>query len=218
MIRIGYQFKDLRLLEVALTHRSFGQENNERFEFLGDSMVNFVVAHELFKKFEKAREGKLSRLRASLVRREALAELAVEFELGEVLRLGQGEIKSGGAKRASILADAVEALIAAIYIDSDISTCYELVVSWYKERLEAVSLGDNHKDPKSLLQELLQGKQLPLPEYHLLEVKGEEHDQVFVIECKVALLRSGVQAEGKSRRRAEQQAAEKMLEVLQNVE
>lgn len=214
MEKIGYSFKDIRLLEEALSHRSSGKSNNERLEFLGDSIVNFVVACELFHRFPKAKEGQLSRLRANLVKEEGLMELARFFELSPFIRLGPGEIKSGGAERASILADTVEAIIAAIYLDSGMDNCYRLVTEWYKEKLESLSADAVHKDPKSLLQELLQAKQLPLPEYKLVELKGEEHSQQFVIECHNGLLKKPIRAEGTSRRRAEQQAALLVLEEL----
>jgi len=216
MERIGYQFKDESLLKMALSHRSTGKVNNERLEFLGDSVVNFVTASELYKRFSKAKEGQLSRLRANLVKGETLAQLAQEFELGTCLRLGPGEMKSGGSERISILADCLEAIIGAIYLDSNMSTCYKRVTSWYQSRLDSLSLDAVHKDPKSLLQEIVQGKQLPLPKYKLISVEGQEHEQKFIVECSIALLNQPVRGEGTSRRRAEQAAAADVLKVLQN--
>ena len=218
MKKIGYEFKNIRLLETALSHRSYGKKNNERLEFLGDSIVNFIIANELFKRFPKTREGDLSRLRSKLVKGETLARLAKEFEIGEVLRLGQGEIKSGGAKRTSILADAVEAIIAAIYVDAGMEICCKRVRAWYKKRLDVLSPDNIQKDPKSELQELLQSKQLPLPKYKLIGAKGEEHEQIFVIECKISLLDEAIRGEGKSRRAAEQKVAEAILKELDHEE
>lgn len=211
---IGYQFKDQSLLLLAVTHRSHGKKNNERLEFLGDSFLNFVVASELYGAFPKAKEGELSRLRANMVREETLAEIAQEFKLSQYLRLGIGEMKSGGAFRASILADAVEGIIGAIYLDSEMPVCYSVVQQWYRSRIGELSLTAVMKDPKSRLQELLQATQMPLPEYEIIETKGHEHDQTFVVSCKVALLDHPIIAEGASRRKAEQQAAENVLEEL----
>lgn len=216
MQKLGHSFHDVRLLEDALSHRSFGRNNNERLEFLGDSIVNFVVASLLYQRFPKATEGQLSRLRAHLVKEESLMELAKTFHVGDFLRLGPGEIKSGGAHRASILADAFEAIIGAIYMDAGMDVCYQCIERWHQEKLAHLSLESVNKDPKSLLQELLQAKQLPLPEYKLIKLKGEEHNQLFVVECKNALLGTPVLAEGGSRRKAEQQAAELVLRTLQH--
>jgi ribonuclease III len=217
MDKIKYQFKDIQLLKTALSHRSHGKINNERLEFLGDSIVNFVAASELFNRFAEAKEGQLSRLRSYLVKGDTLAEIAKEFEFGDALRLGIGESKSGGALRISILADTVEAVIGAIYLDSNMEVCYERVADWYSERINDLSLEDVHKDPKSLLQEFLQAKQLPLPEYKLASMSGEEHSQVFLIECHTVLLDHPVKGEGTSRRRAEQEAADNALKELENV-
>lgn len=212
--KIGYTFRDDVLLETALRHRSCGKSNNERLEFLGDSILNFVVAGELFKHFPEAKEGKLSRLRANLVNEGTLAELARTFDFGSVICLGHGEAKSGGRMRASILADCIEAVIGAVYLDSDLENCYTIVANWYKERIQGISLSDTHKDPKSLLQELLQAKQLPLPQYRLVDTVGVEHNQVFVVAGEVALLDHSVTAEGSSRRKAEQAVASRILEEL----
>jgi ribonuclease-3 len=213
MDKLSYHFKDMALLELALSHRSFGKKNNERLEFLGDAMLNFIIASELFKRFPEAQEGQLSRLRAFLVKEETLSVLAREMELNLVLKLGVGEKKSGGMDRDSILADALEAVIGAIYLDGGETCCYECVAAWYESRLQGLSLDTVYKDPKSRLQELLQAQQLPIPQYRLLTVKGEEHHQAFVIECSTELM-PPIIAEGTSRRRAEQQAAELTLEAL----
>lgn len=212
--KLGYTFKDNALLEAALSHRSVGNQNYERLEFLGDSILNFVIAAELFRRYPKAKEGELSRLRASLVNGEALAELANEFDLGQYLRLGPGELKSGGSHRASILADAIEAIIGAIYLDSDLSTCQQQIVSWFASRLENISAWVVPKDPKTRLQEYLQAHKLSLPEYEILSVEGEAHAQTFHVQCSVAGLLQVAQGEGSSRRKAEQEAAKKMLEIL----
>lgn len=213
--RIGYQFRDAARLELAVTHRSYGGKNNERLEFLGDSIVNFVIGEALFQRFPQAREGQLSRLRARLVKGQTLAELAREFELGECLRLGSGEMKSGGYRRDSILADGVEALIGAIYLDAGMDVAKARVLSWYATRLEALDLQDNQKDPKTRLQEFLQSRQSALPRYDVVSVEGEAHAQVFTIECHVEMLEDHTLGVGSSRRHAEQQAAEKALEILE---
>ena len=217
MHKIKYDFADISLLNTALSHRSCGKTNNERLEFLGDSLVNFIVAYELFKRFPSAQEGELSRLRAFLVKGETLAAIAKEFDLSQYIRLGGGELKSGGAYRISILADAVEAIIGAIFLDSDLETCYAKVAEWYQDRINELSLEEVYKDPKSLLQELVQSKQLPLPEYNLIKIIGKEHQQKFIIECIVKLLDKPVKGEGTSRRKAEQAAASAALEELENV-
>lgn len=218
MNSIQYNFRNLALLELALCHRSFGKQNNERLEFLGDSLLNFIIASELYKQFPTAKEGQLSRLRSYLVCEAALAEVAQKFELGPALRLGTGEKKSGGAERPSILADAVEALIGAIYLDGGLKECYTRVTGWYKEHLACLSLNNEvYKDSKSRLQELLQSQKYPLPKYRLIGMKGEEHHQVFIIECRNALLDHPIMAEGTSRRKAEQKAAELVLKELTGV-
>lgn len=211
---IGYEFDNLEHLELALTHRSCGSQNNERLEFLGDSLLNCTIAEALFQKFPKAKEGQLSRLRARLVKGVTLAEIAREKDLGEFLRLGSGELKSGGFNRDSILADAVEAIIGAIYLDSDFETCQERVLSWYQSRLEGLSLDETHKDFKTRLQEYLQSRKSELPVYHLTKVEGEAHEQTFYIECEVSMLKERTYGEGGSRRIAEQQAAASALELL----
>lgn len=213
--RIGHSFRDPALLELALTHRSYGGDNNERLEFLGDSIVNFVIGEALFQRFPQAREGQLSRLRARLVKGQTLAELAREFSLGEQLRLGSGEMKSGGYRRDSILADTVEAVIGAIYLDAGMDVAKARVLSWYAARLESIDLQDTQKDPKTRLQEFLQSRQSALPRYEVITVEGEAHAQTFTVECHVEMLAELTVGIGTSRRHAEQEAAEKALTMLE---
>ena len=213
--RIGHFFRDPSLLELALTHRSYGGDNNERLEFLGDSIVNFVIGEALFQRFPQAREGQLSRLRARLVKGQTLAELAREFSVGEQLRLGSGEMKSGGFRRDSILADAVEALIGAIYLDAGMDVAKARVLSWYGTRLESIDLQDTQKDPKTRLQEFLQSRQAALPRYEVTSVEGEAHAQTFTVECHVDMIDKHTIGIGTSRRHAEQEAAEKALSLLE---
>jgi len=216
--RLGYHFSDTALLELALTHRSQGAQNNERLEFLGDSILNFVVGEALFQRFPEAREGQLSRLRSQMVKGETLAQIAREFDLGDCLILGEGEMKSGGRKRQSILADTVEALIGAIYLESGFEPCAERVRSWYRERFEALSLKQPGKDAKTQLQEFLQARHMPLPDYQLVEREGSAHAYRFTIECRVAPLKEVVRADANNRRTAEKQAAAEMLAKLQSLE
>ncbi len=215
--RLGYEFLDPAQLDLALTHRSHGARNNERLEFLGDSILNFIIGEALFHQFPEAREGQLSRLRSQMVKGETLAALAREFDLGECLRLGEGEMKSGGHRRESILADTVEALIGAIYLESGFETCSARVNAWYQSRLDALSLEQPAKDAKTRLQEFLQAHKLPLPEYDVVEVEGEAHAHQFTIECRVTPIKETVRAQASSRRVAEKQAASEMLEKLQQI-
>ena len=208
----GYQFRQAPLLEEALTHRSAGGRNNERLEFLGDAILNFVIAARLYDAHPRAAEGELSRLRATLVREETLAELAQHLNLGDHLRLGSGEMKSGGFRRASILADALEAVFGAVYLDSDFETCQRLILRHYQERLAALPAVSELKDPKTRLQEYLQARQRALPLYQVLEISGEDHAQSFKVECVVDAVRTV--AVGSTRRRAEQEAARRALELL----
>ncbi|MDC9719729.1 MAG: ribonuclease III [Gammaproteobacteria bacterium] len=211
---IGYTFTDARLLELALTHRSCGHRNNERLEFLGDSIVNFVIADALFNKFPKAREGQLSRLRAGLVKGVTLAQVAKEMQVGQCLKLGAGELKSGGQRRESILADAMESIIGAIYKDVGMAVCQERILNWFASRLDNLSLTDTLKDPKTRLQEYLQSKKADLPAYQLIEVTGQDHEQVFIIECHSSLLDKPTKAAASSRRIAEQKSATLALQQL----
>ncbi len=213
--KIGYQFKDENLLIAALSHRSATGRSNERLEFLGDSVLNFIIASKLFDNCPKAQEGELSRLRANLVKGETLAALAQEFELGHYLRLGLGELKSGGAWRQSILADALEAIIGAIYLDGGFAVCQSLVLNWYESRLlEITQQKVQAKDAKTMLQEYLQARRLPLPTYTVVGLQGAMHEQIFTVSCQVTnvpLIASGT---GTSRRRAEQQAANDYLKMV----
>lgn len=211
--RLGHQFAREELLTLALTHRSHGSRNNERLEFLGDSILGFSISAALYEKFPEGREGQMSRLRAQLVSGETLAKLARELELGECLRLGEGEMKSGGHRRASILADAVEAIIGAIYLDAGLEVARERVLTWFASRLENLSL-ESGKDPKTRLQEWLQARQKPLPEYTVVEVGGEEHSQLFVVECRVSGLNEPVRGTAGNRRAAEKAAAAEAYDRL----
>lgn len=212
--KLGYNFTNSRLLEDALSHRSFHGKNNERLEFLGDATLNFVITAALYRKHPTAREGELSRLRANLVCGETLSGLAQEFELGSFLRLGAGELKSGGLYRTSILADAMEAVIGAIYIDGGITACEERILVWYAHRLDYLQDLPELKDPKTLLQEYLQAHKFPLPNYNILLIEGAPHQQIFHIECKIDGLPHQSEGVGSSRRRAEQDAAQKFLDQI----
>ena len=211
--RLGYRFRNPELLHAALTHRSMaGAPNNERLEFLGDALLNGIVAEALYHRCPQASEGDLSRLRATLVRGDTLARIARELDLGEQLRLGSGELKSGGFRRASILADALEALVAAVYLDSDFASCRSLVLHLFESRLDALPPVEQLKDPKTRLQEYLQARQRSLPVYTLRTVTGEAHARRFTIECSLEEVTTV--AEGSSRRKAEQEAARKALDRL----
>lgn len=215
--KLGYQFNDSELINLALTHRSANGKHNERLEFLGDSILSFVIADDLYHRFPKVNEGDMSRMRATLVRGHTLAELGREFVLGDYLKLGPGELKSGGFRRDSILADAVEAIIGAIYLDSDIEVVRRIVLSWYKSRLDAIQPGVSQKDPKTRLQEFLQGRKKPLPVYTVTNIKGEAHNQEFTVSCGIEGISDPVVGKGTSRRKAEQAAAELALEKLNHV-
>ena len=214
--KLGYQFKNLNLLEDALSHRSFRGKNNERQEFLGDAILSFVIAAALFQRCPNAKEGELSRLRSNLVCGETLATLAQEFELGNYLRLGAGEIKSGGSHRNSILADAMEAVVGAIYLDGGITICKETILRWYASRLENFSELPNLKDPKTRLQEYLQARRFPLPSYVILSIDGAAHEQIFHVKCAIEGLPNTATGTGNSRRRAEQEAARHLLNQLEH--
>ena len=201
--KLNYRFKNHELLEDALSHRSFrGNKNNERLEYLGDAVLNFVIAAALFRQNIKAREGELSRLRANLVRGETLTDLAQEFELGKYLRLGAGELKTGGAQRKSILADGMEAVVGAIYLDGGFQVCETCILRWYANRLENVETIPELKDPKTRLQEYLQAKKLALPVYTILALEGPAHQQSFKVECHLHGLPNKAIGIGSSRRRA----------------
>ncbi|GAB3037854.1 ribonuclease III [Bowmanella dokdonensis] len=213
---LGYRFKDEASLALALTHRSAAKQHNERLEFLGDSVLGMVVAKALYLRFPEQPEGKLTRMRASLVKGDTLAELAREFELGDLLKLGPGELKSGGFRRDSILADAMEAIIGALYLEAGLEEVEERILCWYEGRIANLDPNVHPKDHKTRLQEYMQGRKLPLPDYEVIEIKGKSHDQTFVIECRIGELAEPVRAKGNSRRRAEQQAAKLLLEKLSN--
>jgi ribonuclease-3 len=212
--QLGYTFKDQDLMVLALTHRSFAGRNNERLEFLGDAILNFVAGEALFERFPLAREGQLSRLRARLVKGETLAILARGFDLGDYLRLGSGELKSGGFRRESILADALEALIGAIYLDAGMDAARQRVVAWLTNELESLTLVDTNKDPKTRLQEFLQSRACELPRYDVVDIQGDPHCRTFVVECQISLLNDKTLGQGASRRIAEQVAAAAALIAL----
>lgn len=211
---LGHEFTDPELLVMALTHRSAGSKNNERLEFLGDSIINHIVADALYQRFPRAREGDLSRMRASLVKGDTLAELARELQLGEYLLLGPGERKSGGYRRSSILADTLEALAGAIVLDAGYERCRDCVLRWFGTRLDQLAAGAVDKDAKTRLQEYLQGRGNPLPEYELVAVEGDDHDQQFSVACRLSRPQLVVQGSGSSRRKAEQAAARDALQRL----
>jgi len=212
--KLGHTFKNQDLMLLALTHRSFASRNNERLEFLGDAILNFVAGEALFERFPQAREGQLSRLRARLVKGETLAILARGFDLGDHLRLGSGELKSGGFRRESILADALEALIGAIYLDAGLETVRVRVLDWLAGELDGLTLVDTNKDPKTRLQEFLQSRACELPRYEVVDIQGEPHCRTFFVECRVALLNDKTYGQGASRRIAEQVAAAAALVAL----
>lgn len=212
--RLVYSFNNPALLDEALTHRSVGAHNNERLEFLGDSVLNFVIADELFRKFININEGDLSRLRASLVNRDSLADIARELELGTCLKMGSGELKTGGFRRASIIADAVESVLGAVYCDGGFDHCRELVLRLYKHKLDNIPDIDSLKDAKTRLQELLQSRRYERPEYNVVEISGKAHAQSFRVECRMQDPVCVTIGEGRSRRKAEQLAAEAALEII----
>ncbi len=212
--RLGYTFTDKTHLQLALTHRSHSDKNYERLEFLGDSILNFVIAESLFHRFGEASEGELSRLRARMVKQPTLAELAREMDIGPMLTMGSGELKSGGFERDSILSDALEAIIGAMLLDSGFEVARENVQRWFEPRLGELSPDDLNKDAKSRLQEYLQSRGHPLPEYNLIGSWGKSPRQEFEVECSVGDLATPLSARGPSKRSAEQQAAELILEAL----
>lgn len=208
---IGYTFTNISLLKHALTHRSASIKHNERLEFLGDSILSFIIAKALYHHFPKVNEGGMSRMRATLVRGNTLAEIASEFSLGNYLKLGQGEKKSGGYKRESILANAIEAIIASIFLDSNIYTVERIILQWYKTRFKKMNPIGTKKDPKTRLQEYLQSKHFPLPIYHVEQIYGAAHNQIFTVYCKINGLSEILIGMGASRRKAEQDAAQNAL-------
>lgn len=212
--RLGYVFAQPRLLERALTHRSHAPEHNERLEFLGDSVLGCVIAKHLYTAYPQLNEGDLSRLRSNLIKEETLAGLAQQLDLGACLKLGEGERKSGGFRRPSILADAMEALFGAVLLDGGFEAAEKVVLGMfvpYLEKIDVLTLG---KDPKTLLQEHLQARRIPLPAYSVIEIQGEAHAQSFQVECAIPKLKIITRGEGSSRRNAEQQAAQAAYQQL----
>jgi ribonuclease-3 len=212
--RLGHVFRDPRLLQEALTHRSFGQPNNERFEFLGDSILNCVTAIALFERFGELREGELSRVRASLVRQDALHRIALALELGDCLRLGEGELKSGGSRRPSILADGLEAVFAAVFLDAGFGAVKGVIDRLYQPLLAEVDPLKPSKDAKTALQEWLQARRMPVPTYTMVQALGEAHAQEFEVACEIPQLGVRTLARGASRRIAEQKSAELALAAV----
>ncbi len=214
-LRLGYAFADIKLLQQALTHRSFGPQHNERLEYLGDSILGMIIAKRLFDLFPKCPEGDLTRMRSTLVRETMLAEIAREYGIGDCLRLGPGELKTGGSRRQSLIADAVESIIGAMFIDTheDYPRVRQVVLGWFKERLANIKPGEGQKDGKSSLQELLQGLHHTLPVYNIVRITGSDNDQTFEVSCEIANL-PVFNGKGTSRRRAEQAAALKALDYL----
>ena len=212
--RIGYRFTDARLLTRALTHRSFGADHNERLEFLGDAVLSLAVSGLLFERFAGSDEGDLTRVRAHLVREDSLHRVAVQLGLPEVLNLGEGEARGGGAQRASILADALEAVLGATFLDGGFDAASELVKGLFGEVIQTTDVASWSKDAKTELQEWLQARRLPVPTYRISATRGQAHAQTFEVECLVPALNLTESGEGRSRRAAEQEAARRMLEAL----
>lgn len=215
--KLGYQFVDLKLLENALTHRSANGDHNERLEFLGDAILGNIIAIELYRQFPNANEGQLSRLRSVLVKEKALFELAQTIQLGDYLKLGSGELKSGGFRRASILADAFEAIIGAVYLDSDFIKTNQFVLNCYHKKLNDLSIEMAEKDPKTRLQEWLQARNIDIPKYQVIRSIGKDHAKTYWVNCKIDHKDFESEGQGISRRIAEQDAAAKILEQLINV-
>lgn len=215
MQRLEYSFQNPALLEQALRHRSSGGRHNERLEFLGDGLLNFVIADELYKRRPHANEGELSRFRASFVREATLVDLAQALQLGDFLTLGSGELKSGGFRRNSTLADAFEAVLGAVYLDGGFEPARKLVCMLYRQRLEHMPAELGLKDPKTRLQEFLQSRQRALPDYRVLDTIGQDHAQTFIVECRIEGLPTPTQGRGTSRRGAEQAAADAALAIIQ---
>ena len=214
--KLGLSFSQPQLFKMALTHRSVGANNNERLEYLGDSVLGFVVAQKLYEQFPTAGEGALSRLRASMVNQSSLAELARQHKLGDYLILGSGELKSGGFRRDSILSDALEAIMGALLLDQGIDACRSWILSLFAGKFAELKLENWSKDPKTRLQELMQSRRKELPVYELVSMSGVDHAQTFEVTCRVEVTSQITHGTGVSRKRAEQAAAESMLNLLQN--
>lgn len=211
----GYQFTQAALLEQALTHRSFSRtNNNERLEFLGDSVLSLVISHHIYGELNQSDEGDLSRLRASLVKEQTLSDIARSIRLGEHINLGGGELKSGGFRRASILSDTLEAIIGAVYLDSDFDHARDVVLFLYRDYLNNLPDARSLKDPKTRLQEFLQARQINLPDYEVLQAVGKDHDQIFTVKCSIPQLSIETVGKGSSRKKAEQVAADNAFNRL----
>ena len=211
---IHYTFNDPSFMIIALTHRSFSSQHNERLEFLGDSVLSFLIANELYKRFARIDEGDLSRLRAQLVKESSLSTIATSIGLGDFIRLGEGELKSAGWRRPSILADTFESIIGAIYLDGGIKPTHEFVLRFFETQLNEIDPKLIQKDPKTLLQELLQSKKSDLPIYTVVSIEGEAHSQTFTIECQIKKSNIKTQGVGNSRRIAEQEAASRAYQLM----
>jgi ribonuclease III len=214
LVGISHRFKDPQLLTLALTHRSASARHNERLEFLGDAVIGLVIADVLYARFPQADEGQLTRARATLVNRDTLAEIARELELGTALALGEGELKSGGWRRESILANALEAIVGAIYLDAGMDAARLQLMAWFHTRLLRADPTATQKDAKTQLQEFLQERQNPLPLYRTVDIQGPAHEQCFTIACEIAVPALQVEASGRSRRQAEQEAARLALAAI----
>ena len=217
--KLNYSFSNTELLDLALTHRSVNSVNNERLEYLGDAILGFIIAEILYQKFSDGPEGFLTRKRASLVKKETLADLARILNLGDFIQLGAGEKKSGGWRRDSILSNTLEAIIGAIYLDSGFENCRDFITHHYAELIENLSLDDSDKDSKTELQEYLQGRKLALPLYKIIAEEGEAHERIFTVLCEINGIDGvdgGIQAIGKSKRAAEQSAAQKVLNLIRS--
>lgn len=214
--RLGYKFTNVELLQQALTHRSAAKQHNERLEFLGDAVLGMVVAQALYKRFPSVPEGKLTRMRSTLVKGDTLAELGREADVGELLKLGPGELKSGGHRRSSIIADAMEAILGAIYLEAGLDITAGVILRLWQSRIDRLDPNEHPKDAKTRLQEFLQSRKLPLPVYEVVDISGKDHDQTFVVHCHIEALGKPMKGVGTSRRKAEQQAARTALEKLDN--
>jgi ribonuclease-3 len=214
-LSLNYHFRNEQLMTLALTHRSASQNHNERLEYLGDALLGLIIAEDLFKRFPSADEGQLTRLRASVVNSDALFSVGQQFNIGNLVILGQGEKKTGGSKRVSIASNALEALVGAIYLDSDYATCAKVVGDLFHSLLTGLDPSAIEKDAKTTLQELLQGKGLHLPHYHVKSITGPPHDRVFEVSCSVkGLLKEPTLGIGESRRKGEQAAARQALSLI----
>jgi len=215
--RLQYQFSDPQLLTLALSHRSCGSNNNERLEFLGDAVLGMAISSFLFQRFPEAREGDLSRIRSQIVRAESLAAIARNLSLGPELLLGPGEMKSGGYRRDSILGDTVEALIGAVFLDRGLTAVEACIQNWFSESLDTLTLDSPVKDAKTTLQEWLQARGKPLPEYLVVKIEGEDHSRLFTMSCTIDAVEETAEATASSRRKAEQLVAEKLVKKLENI-